>query len=108
MAVAKELGLEYLVEVHNEKELKKILSLKNIDMIGINNRDLSTLEVDFRTTERLFPLIPRDKTVVVESGIKKRQDVLFLKILGAHAVLIGQAFMEAADIQAKVEELMGW
>ncbi|HTY45349.1 MAG TPA: indole-3-glycerol phosphate synthase TrpC [Patescibacteria group bacterium] len=101
------LGMDCLVEVHNEKELKKILNMK-ISLIGINNRDLHTLEVDLKTTERLFPLIPKGNTVVVESGIKSSQDVLFLRILGASAVLIGQAFMEAADIRRKVEELMGW
>jgi indole-3-glycerol phosphate synthase len=106
--IASELGLDYVVEIHNERELKKILKLKNIPLIGINNRDLHTLEVDFKTTERLFPLIPKDKVVVVESGIKSYQDVLFLKILGVSAVLIGEAFMEALDIKKKVEEIMGW
>ena len=77
-------------------------------MIGINNRNLRTLEVDFKTTEKLFTLIPRDKIVVVESGIKNYQDVLFLKILGASSVLIGTTFMEAEDIKKKVEEVMGW
>ncbi len=107
MQIADSLALDYLVEVHDEKELKKILSLK-VPLIGINNRNLRTLEVDFKTTEKLFTLIPRDKIVVVESGIKNAQDVLFLKILGASSVLIGTTFMEAADIKSKVEEVMGW
>ena len=107
MQIADTLGLDYLVEVHDEKELKKVLSLK-VPMIGINNRNLRTLEVDFKTTEKLFTLIPRDKIVVVESGIKNYQDVLFLKILGASSVLIGTSFMEAEDIKKKVEEVMGW
>ena len=107
MQVADSLGLDYLVEVHDEKELKKVLNLK-VSIIGINNRNLHTLEVDFKTTEKLFTLIPKEKIVVVESGIKNYQDVLFLKILGASAVLIGTAFMGAADIKSKVEEVMGW
>jgi len=107
MRIADALGLDYLVEVHDEKELKKVLNLK-VPIIGINNRNLRTLEVDFKTTEKLFTLIPKDKTVVVESGIKNSQDVLFLKILGASAVLIGIAFMESADIKSKVDEVMGW
>ena len=107
MQIADSLGLDYLVEVHDEKELKKVLSLK-VPLIGINNRSLRTLEVDFKTTEKLFTLIPRDKVVVVESGIRNSQDVLFLKILGASSVLIGTVFMEAADIKGKVEEVMGW
>jgi indole-3-glycerol phosphate synthase len=107
IGVAKNVGLECLVEVHDEKALKKVLNLK-VPLIGINNRDLHTLEVDPKTTEKLFTLIPKDKTVVVESGIKSSQDVLFLKILGVNAVLIGTAFMESADIRRKVEEIMGW
>jgi indole-3-glycerol phosphate synthase len=107
MGIAAGLGLECLVEVHNEKELKKILNLK-VPLIGINNRDLHTLEVNFQITEKLFPLLPKDKAVVIESGIKNSQDVLFLKILGVSAVLIGEAFMEAADIRNKVEQIMGW
>ncbi len=107
MQLADSLGLDYLVEVHDEKELKKVLSLK-VPIIGINNRNLRTQEIDFKTTEKLFTLIPRDKTVVVESGIKNSQDVLFLKILGASGVLIGTAFMEALDIKGKVQEVMGW
>ncbi len=107
MQVAQGLGLACLVEIHDEKELKKVLSLK-APLIGINNRDLHTLEVDFKITEKLFPLIPKDQILVVESGIKSYQDILFLKILGVNAVLIGQAIMEAGDIKEKVEELMGW
>jgi len=107
MQIADRLDLDYLVEVHDEKELKKVLSLK-VPVIGINNRSLRTLEIDFKTTERLFTLIPKGKVVVVESGIKNSQDILFLRILGASAVLIGTAFMEAEDIKSKVEEVMGW
>ena len=107
MAIAADLGLACLVEVHTEKELKKVLNLK-VPLIGINNRDLHTLEVDPKTTEKLFPFIPKGKIIVVESGIKSRQDVMFLKILGVSAVLVGEAFMEAEDIKQKVEEIMGW
>jgi indole-3-glycerol phosphate synthase len=107
MQIASGLGLECLVEVHDEKELKKVLNLK-VPLIGINNRNLRTLEVDLKTTERLYPLIPKDKAVVVESGIRNYQDALFLKILGVNALLIGEAFMEAPDIAKKVQEIMGW
>ncbi len=108
MELAANLGLDYLIEVHTEKELKKVLTLKNVPLIGINNRDLHTLEVDSKTTEKLFTLIPRDKVVVVESGIKTYQDMLFLKVLGVNAVLIGEAFMASSDIRKKIEEVMGW
>ena len=105
--LARNLNLDCLVEVHTEKDLKKAVKAK-APLIGINNRNLHTLEVDFRTTERLFPLIPKGKIVVVESGIKSYQDILFLKVLGVGTVLIGQVFMAATDIQAKVKEIMGW
>ena len=107
MTIAQGLGMACLVEVHDEKELKKVLNLK-VPLIGINNRDLHTLEVDFKTTEKLFPLIPKDKVVVVESGVKSKQDVLFLKILGASAILVGESFMTSDNIKRAVEELMGW
>jgi len=108
MQIATTLGMDCLVEVHTAKELKKVLKLKGVSLIGINNRDLHTLEVDFSTTEKLYTLIPKEKVVVVESGIRNYQDVLFLKILGANACLIGEAFMEAENIAKRVEELMGW
>jgi len=106
--LASELGMDSLVEVHDERELKKVLKLKTIRLIGINNRNLHTLEVDPKTVERLFPLIPKEKVVVVESGIKTSQDVLFLKILGVSACLIGTVFMQADNIPRKIEEIMGW
>lgn len=122
ITLAVSLDLDCLVEAHNEKELKKVLSLKAplgpeaatkagkfVKFgVGINNRDLHTLEVDFKTTEKLFPLIPKDRVIVVESGIKTSQDALFLKILGVNAVLVGEVFMAAEDIRKKVEEIMGW
>lgn len=108
LQIATSLKMDCLVEVHTEKELKKVLKLKEVSLIGINNRDLRTLEVDTKTIEKLFPLVPKDKVVVVESGLKSHQDILFLKILGVSAVLIGEAFMEAENLSRKVEEVMGW
>lgn len=107
LEIAESLGLDCLVEAHSEKELKKVLKLR-APIIGINNRDLRTLEVDLKTTEKLFTLIPKDKVIVVESGLKEYKDILFLKILGVHAVLIGEAFMIAENIGRKIEEVMGW
>jgi indole-3-glycerol phosphate synthase len=107
MGIASGLGMDCLVEVHEERELKKVLKLKGVQLVGINNRDLHTLQVDPKTVEKLITLIPKDKVVVVESGIKSHQDVLFYKILGVSAVLIGEAFMESPDIRKRVEEIMG-
>jgi indole-3-glycerol phosphate synthase len=108
-------GLRCLVEVHDEKQLKKVLGIKPANdkkaipfALGINNRDLHSLEVDTKTTERLFPLVPKDRLVVVESGLKSGQDILFLKVLGVSAVLVGEAIVTSADVQAAIQDLMGW
>ncbi|MBU0503316.1 MAG: indole-3-glycerol phosphate synthase TrpC [Candidatus Omnitrophota bacterium] len=107
MKIADSLGMDCLVEAHTEKELKKVLDLK-VPLIGINNRDLHTLEVDPKITERLITLVPKDKVVVVESGLKNSQDILFLKILGVKAVLIGESILRADDRSEKIKDLMGW
>lgn len=107
--LADSLGMRCLVEVHDEKQLKKVLGMKTPAFaLGINNRDLHTLEVDLKTTERLFPLIPKDRLVVVESGLKSGQDILFLRVLGVSAVLIGEAIVRSPDVQAAIQDLMGW
>jgi len=104
--LAEGLDLECLVEVHNEDDLKKVLTT-NAQIIGINNRDLRTFDLDINTTERLTSLIPKGKTVVSESGIKTRADVQRLSNLGINSILIGEAFMVCEDIGAKIKELMG-
>jgi indole-3-glycerol phosphate synthase len=100
-----ELGMSCLVEVHNEAELETALK-SEAKLIGINNRDLTTFKVDLTTTERLRPLIPGDRIVVSESGIKTRGDIARLKLLGVNAVLIGEALMSATDIAASMKELL--
>ena len=74
-------------------------------MFGINNRDLHTFEVDLSTAERIRPLLPRDAVVVGESGVHTRDDVQRLYEAGVHAVLVGEAFMTAPNVRAKMEEL---
>ena len=100
-----ELGMSCLVEVHNEAELEIALNSR-ARVIGINNRDLSTFVVDLATTERLRPLIPPDRTVVSESGIKNRNDMEKLKKWGVDAVLVGESLISAPDIAAKMKELL--
>ncbi|MDP3787030.1 MAG: indole-3-glycerol phosphate synthase TrpC [Candidatus Omnitrophota bacterium] len=104
---AKALGIEVLVEVHDERELDKALST-GAEMIGINNRNLRTLEVDLNTTVELLPKIPPEKIVVSESGIRDYEDVKKLSDAGVKALLIGAVFMEADDIGAEVKRVMGW
>ncbi len=104
-SLALSLDLDVLTEVHSEEDIAKALAA-GADIIGINNRDLHTFKVDIGVTQRLIRLVPKDKIKVSESGIKSYEDVMFLKSLGANAVLIGEAFMEAGDIAAKMREIM--
>ena len=99
------LGMNCLVEVHNEAEVAIALR-SGACIIGINNRDLNTFNVDINTTECLKPLIPPDRIVVSESGISRRNDIEKLKKWGVNAVLIGEALMSAPDISAKMKELL--
>jgi indole-3-glycerol phosphate synthase len=103
-AAAGELGLDVLLEVHNEAELEMALQT-DCEMIGINNRNLNTFVTELATTERLAPLIPRERLVVAESGIHLRQDILRLTSAGAKAFLVGESLMREADIGAKLRSL---
>ena len=103
--LARSLGLDVLLEVHNEEDMDKAIAAGG-DIIGINNRDLHTFKVDLTVTQKLVRLVPMHKIKVSESGIKTYEDVMFLKSLGINAVLIGTAFMEAPDIASKMREIM--
>jgi indole-3-glycerol phosphate synthase len=105
LSLSRRLGLRCLVEVHNENEVEKA-RLAGADIIGINNRDLSTFAVDINTTHRLRPLIPEGRIVVSESGIKSREDVQKLREWGVNAVLVGEALVTASNTLAKMEELI--
>ena len=104
--LAGQLGMDCLVEVHTEAELKKVLQT-NANIIGINNRDLATFKTDLGTTLRLRPMIPAEKIVVSESGIKSRADVVKLIKEGVGAILVGETLMKSDDISAKLRELLG-
>jgi len=105
LRLSQQLGMSCLVEVHNEAELEIALRSR-ARIIGINNRDLRTFAVDLTVTKRLRPLIPSDIIVVSESGIKDRSDMVKLRKWGVDAVLIGESLMSAADIAAKMKELL--
>jgi len=98
-ARAAELGLAALVEVHDQRELDVAVSA-GAQLIGINNRDLTTLEVDPRRAFELLPQVPAGATVVAESGLRDREDLDELERAGVDAVLIGEALMRADDIEA--------
>ncbi|MBI5838789.1 MAG: indole-3-glycerol phosphate synthase TrpC [Chloroflexi bacterium] len=104
-ACALSLGLTALVEVHDEAETERALKLKDVNLIGINNRNLTTFEVTLATTERLRPMIPANIAVVAESGIFTASDVDRLAKANVDAILVGEALVTSDDIPAKVREL---
>jgi indole-3-glycerol phosphate synthase len=104
--LAKELGMTALVEVHNEKELERALNC-GCSLIGINNRNLKTMEVDVGIAKRMLKRIPSGITVVVESGIRSREDVERFEPLGVDAVLVGEAIVTATDLRQKIQALLG-
>jgi indole-3-glycerol phosphate synthase len=104
--LAAELSLDSLVEVHTWKELDAALSC-GADIIGINNRDLSTLNISLNVTFGMLKDIPEGIVVVSESGINSRADVESIESTGIDAVLVGTTLMQADDIGAKIDELMG-
>jgi indole-3-glycerol phosphate synthase len=106
-ALALELGLTPLVEVHDEAETERALKVPGIRLIGINNRNLATFEVSLETTERLRPIIPNTIAVVAESGIFNASDVERLAKANVNAILVGEALVISEDIAAKVRELSG-
>lgn len=106
-SLALELGLTPLVEVHDEMETERALRLKDIRLIGINNRNLATFDVSLETTERIRPMIPGEVTVVAESGIFTAQDVERLAIANVDAILVGEALVTSDDVGEKVRELSG-
>lgn len=106
MHLARRIGMDSIVEVHDEFDLEKAL-VSDAKIIGINNRDLDTFKVDVGITLRLIPRIPKGITTISESGIKTEDDISRLKETGVNAVLIGTSFLEAPDISAKVKEIIG-
>ena len=103
--LSQNLSLSCVVEVHNQAEVERAL-LSQAKIIGINNRNLDTLAVDINTTQQLRPLIPREKIVVSESGIKSREDIVKLKGWGVNVVLVGEALVTTADVPSKMGELI--
>ena len=99
------LGMDSLVEVHNEQELDRSLAA-GADILGINNRDLTTFDVDMNTAQRMVPRVPKSKIIVAESGYHAHDEITALENAGVHAVLIGEAFMRESDIARKIKEIM--
>ncbi len=103
---ARDLGLDVLCEVHDEKDLDKSLEV-GVDIVGINNRDLKTFRVDLKTSLKLVKYIPDDKVRVSESGIFTYNDIKLLSEAGFNAILVGESIMRENDIEGKINELFG-
>jgi len=106
MHLAKKIGMDSIVEVHDENDLEKAL-LAAPEIIGVNNRDLDTLELSIENTIRLMPKIPKGIIKISESGINTGEDVDRVRKSGANAVLIGGAFLGSGDIAGKIRGMMG-
>ena len=106
LETAHSLGMQCLVETHDEGELETAVAA-GAEIIGINNRDLHTFSTDLAVTRRLAPLAPPGRVVVSESGIFTRDDLGLLEAVGVNAALVGEALVTAPDVGAKVRELSG-
>ncbi|MBC2383514.1 indole-3-glycerol phosphate synthase TrpC [Pseudomonas sp. WS 5106] len=104
-AVAKSVGLDVLVEVHDGDELERALKTLDTPLVGVNNRNLHTFEVSLENTLDLLPRIPRDRLVITESGILNRADVELMEISGVYSFLVGETFMRAENPGAELQRL---
>ncbi|OPA81451.1 indole-3-glycerol phosphate synthase [Paenibacillus selenitireducens] len=107
LEIAKSIGLDVLVEVHDRQELETVLELGTATLIGVNNRNLHTFETNLKTSEELIELMPAGVTKVSESGIAGVEDMTYLKSIGADAMLIGEYFMRQASVEQAIEDLLG-
>ena len=104
--ITHKIGLSALVETHDESEVETALNA-GARIIGVNNRDLKTFEVDIKTSERLRKLVPDDKLFISESGVQTPDDIDKLRAIGANAALIGETLMRSSDKSAELKKLRG-
>lgn len=104
--LARALDMDVLVEVHDRRELERALGLQT-QLIGINNRNLKTLQTTLETTAELAPLVPSDRFLIAESGIRTHQDVIWLSEAGARSFLVGESLLKQDDVGAATRALLG-
>lgn len=105
-AAAFDFGLDALIEVHNEEELERALKVLRSPLMGVNNRNLKTLEIDLGTTERLSQMLPEDRVLVAESGLKTNRDLARMTEAGARRFLIGESLMKQPDVAGATRDLL--
>jgi len=100
------LNMNAIIEVHNDADIKKV-DMSQARIIGINNRNLNTFDLDLETTAKLIKKIPKSKIIISESGIFSRKDMIYLKKLGVNCVLIGEGIVTASDMGVQIKKLLG-
>lgn len=105
LKVCDKLNMAALVETHTEEDVKKALNA-GARIIGINNRNLDTLEISLDVSEKLVELIPKDKIIVSESGIRSGVEVEWLEAIGVNAILVGESLMTSKNLKEKIDDLM--